>query len=432
MKDKNNIHNILTKKIEESIIRPIYFENIESFLENNLIKIIIGSRRSGKSYYLYSIIKYLINTKKISKKQIFYINKEWNDFDEIREYTDIENLFQTSWIDTKKTFFIGLDEIQEVDGFEKFVNSIQSKFPHAIIFITGSNSKLLSSKYTTLLSGRYIEKRIYPLSFQEFIMFSSHKTNWKTKNSISDKEYEKYFQEYIHYWGLPQIPYISNNDLKIEYLKWVYNTVFTKDIVEFFNIRNVKLLRNIHRYLFKELWWLFTAQNISKYFQSQKINVAVDTIINYLNYSQDAFLFNEIERYDIKGKKIFEINSKIYPLDTGIRNAIVGYDHFSEREKIFEFLVLQHLLIHWWKVYVWVLWNKEIDFIAERRNQKIYIQVAYLLSSDQVIQREFWNLEQIQDNHPKMVISSDTTQWYTSQGIIHQNIIDFLLNRQIP
>ncbi len=404
----------LQDKLENSIQRKKYFENIDNFLDSPVIKIITGARRVGKSYYLYSVIKYLLEQKNLKKSQIFYINKERIEFESIRDYQDLNKLFEKTNIDTSQKFFLGIDEAQEIIWFEKFLNSIYSKYPHWIFFVTGSNSKLLSSKYSSLLSGRYIEKHIYPLTFNEYCLFAQKTgTFWD-------------FKEYLQYGAMPQIPFIQDKNLKYEYLKWVYNTVFTKDIVEFFGIRNVPLLRKIHQYLFKETWSLFTAQNISKYFQSQHIKVSVDTVVNYLWYSQDAFLFQEINRFDIKGKKVFEINSKIYPLDLWLRNTIIGFDRFSDREKLLEQTVLLHLLACGREVKIWILWNKEIDFIASKQSKKVYIQVCYLLSTDKVIQREFGNLEQIKDNYPKFVVSTDESFDWGINWIQHINIIDFL------
>jgi len=406
----------LKKKIGDVIFREKYLENIDKVLDLRLINVIVWPRRVGKSYFLYSVLKYLLEKNKIDFSQIFYVNKEWAEFDEITNYNDLNDFFNTQEkIDKNKIFFVWLDEVQEIDGWEKFVLNIYSKYENAIIFITWSNSKLLSSKYSTLLSGRYLEKIIYPLSFKEFCQFSKKESNKKT------------FFEYLEFGWLPKIPFIKDNDLRYDYLNWVYNTVFTKDVVEYFKIRNVSLLRKINKYLFKELWNMFTANNITKYFKSQKIKVSVDTVLNYLDYSKSAFLFNEIERFDLKWKKILEVNSKIYSFDLGIRNSVVWFNLVQDIEKFLEQVVLNHLLLNWYNVKVGVFDNKEIDFIAEKNGEKKYIQVCYLLSSEKVIEREFWNLLKIDDNYEKIVLSLDDFPSSDYKWIKHYNLIDYIL-----
>lgn len=405
----------LFNKIDEVIIRQKYLQDIDKVLDLWLINIIVWPRRVGKSYFLYSVIDYLNKNKKLKKTQIFYINKEWRDFDNIKTYNDLVDLFEKSGINTSETFFVWLDEIQEVEWFEKFVLDIFSKYKKAIIYVTWSNSKLLSSKYATLLSWRYREQIIYPLTFEEFLQFSKKEANKKT------------FYEYLEFGWLPKIPLINDISLRYDYLNGIYNTVFTKDVVEFFGIRNVSLLRKINMYLFKELWNHFTAQNIKKYFKSQDIKVSVDTVLNYLDYSKSAFLFNDIERYDLKWKKILEINSKIYAFDLWIRNAIAWFSPVSDIEKLLELVVLNHLLADGYDVKVGNMQDKEIDFIAKKDNEIKYIQVCYLLSSKDVVDREFWNLLAIKDNYEKIVLSLDDFVNSDYKWIKHYNILDWII-----
>ena len=408
--------DILEEKLKKVIPRQLYLKDIDSILDSNLINVIVWPRRVGKSYFLYSVINYLLEKDIITSNQIFYINKEWIEFDFIQDYRDLQNYFSKFRIDTSKKFFVWLDEVQEIKWWEKFVLSLQSKYSNAIIFVTGSNSKLLASKFATLLAGRYIQKVIYPLSFKEFKYFSG----------ISNEQ--KAFELYVKIWWLPKVSFLQDEDLIFEYLQWVYNTVFVKDIVEFFKIRNVSILRKIHKFLFSQMGSVISASNISNYFKSQKIKVSVDTVVDYINYSKDAFLFNEIERYDIRWKKILEVHSKIYSFDLGIRNAVVWWNFKKDIEKYLEQIVLNHLLIWWWKAYVGILRDKEIDFIAEKGWKKIYIQVCYLLSSEKVVEREFWNLLKIKDNWPKYVISMDPIKYWNYEWISHLNIFEFLNN----
>ncbi|MDR0608284.1 MAG: ATP-binding protein [Candidatus Peribacteria bacterium] len=404
----------LFTKIKEVIPREKYLQNIDKLWESSLINLIVGPRRVGKSYFLYSVIDHLMKQKQLKKSQIFYVNKERNEFDEITTYQDLHQLFQKAKIATDEPFFVGLDEVQEIEGFEKFILNLFSKYHQAKIFITGSNSKLLSSKYATLFSGRYIEKTIYPLTFKEFCQFSQQEAT------------KEMFNEYLEFGGLPQIPFISNKNLRYDYLNGVYNTVFTKDIVEFFKVRNVALLRKVNAYLFKEAGNFFTAQNIAKYFISQNITISVDSVLNYLNYSKSAFLFSDIERYDLKGKKILEVNSKIYPFDMGIRNAVVGFHLIGEIEKFLEIVVLHQLLVNGYEVKVGNTGEKEIDFIAKKGNEITYLQVCYLLSSQKVIEREFGNLLAIPDNYEKIVLSLDDFTSGEYKGVQHINVIEWL------
>jgi len=406
--------NELFNKIKEVIPRKQYLHDIDQILDLWLINIIVWPRRVGKSYFLYSVIDYLLKQEKLRESQIFYINKEWSEFDEVKTYKDLQTWFTQSHITTDETFFVGLDEVQEIEGFEKFILDLFSKYPKAKIFITGSNSKLLSSKYATLFSGRFFERTIYPLTFKEFWQFSKKKLT------------KELFYEYLEFGGLPKIPFINDNHLRYDYLNGVYNTVFTKDIVEFFNIRNVSLFRKIMVYLFKELWNHFTAQNIMKYFRSQHIKISVDSVLNYLFYAKSAFLFNDIERYDLKGKKILEVNSKIYPFDAGIRNAVVSFNRTREIEKFLELIVLNHLLVQGYEVKIGNIGEKEIDFIARKNTEIKYIQVCYLVSSQEVIDREFGNLLEIKDNYEKIVLSLDDFVGGDYMGIKHYNLIEWL------
>lgn len=405
----------LFSKIDEVIIRQKYLQNIDKVLDLWLINIIVWPRRVGKSCFLYSVIDYLIKNTKLKKTQIFYVNKEWREFDNVKTYNDLVDLFEKSNINTNEIFFVWLDEIQEVEWFEKFVLDIFSKYKKAKVYVTWSNSKLLSSKYATLLSWRYREQIIYPLTFEEFLQFSKKEANKKT------------FYEYLEFGWLPKIPLINDTSLRYDYLNGIYNTVFTKDVVEFFGIRNVSLLRKINMYLFKELWNYFTAQNIKKYFKSQDIKVSVDTVLNYLDYSKSAFLFNDIQRYDLKWKKTLEINSKIYAFDLWIRNAIAWFSPVSDIEKLLELVVLNHLLADGYDVKVGNMQDKEIDFIAKKDNEIKYIQVCYLLSSKDVVDREFWNLLAIKDNYEKIVLSLDDFVNSDYKWIKHYNILDWII-----
>ncbi len=412
------MNNKLKNYIDKIKYRTKYFEDFEDFCFAPFVKIIIWARRVGKSFFVFQTIKKLLEEKKLKKSEIFYINKEWLEFDEIKDYKDL-NIFFENWKEKNNVWnklFIWIDEIQEIENWEKFILSVWSSYPEAIIYITGSNSKLLSKDIWTNLRWRYISKKIYPLSLSEFSEFKWEKID------------KTLFSEYINFWWLPAITSIESENIKIDYLKWVYNTIFVKDLIEYENIRNVSLLKNIHRFLFKEVWNLINSKNISDYLKKEKINTSVETILNYIEFSCNSFLIDEVNRYDIRGKKLFEITKKIFSFDLGIRNSLIWIDLKNDIWGIYENIVYNHLVSNWYEVKVGILWDKEIDFIAEKNNKKIYIQVAYLLSSEKVIDREFWNLMKIKDWWEKIVISNDELFIDNYEWIKHYNILDWLKN----
>ena len=404
--------------IKKSINRNKYLYDFEDFCFAPFIKIIIWARRVWKSFYIFNIIKKLLKDKILKENEIFYINKEWLEYDDLNNYKDLNNYF-LEWKNNKKIwnkFFVWIDEIQEINEWQKFILSIWSSYPDSIIFLTWSNSKLLSKDLWTNLRWRYISKKIYPLSINEFSLFK--------KQNID----EKLLNEYINYWWLPAISSIHDTNIKIEYLKWVYNTIFVKDLLEYENIRNTNLLKNIHKFLFKEFGNLINSSNIWDFLKNQKIKTSVETILNYIEFSLNSYLFDEVYRYNIRWKKLFEITKKIYSFDLWIRNSIVWLSIKNDIWWIYENLVYNHLISNWYNVTIWILWEKKIDFIAEKWWEKIYIQVAYLLSNEQVIAREFWNLLNIKDWWKKIVISSDKLFTNNYEWIKHYNILDWLKN----
>ncbi len=401
---------LLVKKREK------YLDDFSSFCFAPFIKIIVWARRVWKSFYIFQVINRLLEEQKIEEKSVLYINKEWIEFDEIKNYSHLNTYF-LDWKEKNNVwdeFFMWVDEIQEIKDWQKFILSIWSSFPKSIIFITGSNSKLLSKDIGTKLRWRYISKKIYPLSLQEFSFF-------KQKEINSDL-----LTEYVTYWWLPALTSIADENIKLEYLKWVYNTIFVKDLLEYENIRNSTLLKNIHKFLFKEFGNLINSKNISDFLKKENIKTSVETILNYIDFSLNSYLFDEVLRYDIRGKKIFEITKKIYSFDLWIRNALVGLSIKDDIWWIYENLVYNHLISNWYDLKVGILWEKEIDFIIEKQWIKKYIQVAYSLANEKVIEREFWNLCSIKDWWEKIVVSSDIFFTNNYEWVKHYNILDFL------
>lgn len=406
----------LKENIKKTILRDKFLSDFDSFCFAPFIKIIVWARRVWKSFYLFSIIKNILENEILKENEIFYINKEWLEYDEIKDYKDLNKYF-LEWKEKSKVwnkFFLWIDEIQEILDWQKFILDIWSSYPESFIFITWSNSKLLSKDIGTNLRWRYISKKIYPLSLKEF---------WLFKNKEID---EKLFQEYINYWWLPAICLINDTNIKLEYLKWVYNTIFVKDLLEYENIRNSSLLKNIHKFLFKEFWNLINSKNISDFLKNQNIKSSVETILNYMEFSFNSYLFDQVNRYDIRWKKLFEITKKIYSFDLWIRNSIVWLSIKDDIWWIYENIVYNHLVSNWYNVNIWILWEKEIDFIAEKNWEKKYFQVCYLLTDEKVMNREFWNLLNIKDWWEKIVISSDRLFVNNYEWIKHYHILDWL------
>ena len=397
--------------------RDNYFEDFESFCFAPFVKVIVWARRVGKSFFLFETIKKILENKVLKEKEIFYINKEWIEFDEIKDYKDLNHIFE-KWRKENNIgnkFFVWIDEVQEIKDWQKFILSVWSSFPESIVYITWSNSKLLSKDIWTNLRWRYISKKIYPLSLNEFLQFKNKKLT------------DDLFFEYINFGWLPAISLIENENIKNEYLKWVYNIIFVKDLLEYANIRNPSLLKMIHKFLFKEIGHLINWKNIANFLKSENIKTSVETILNYMEFSFDSYLFDEVLRYDIRWKKIFEITKKVYAFDLWIRNAIVWINLKNDINGILENLVYNHLVLNWYDVKVGILYDKEIDFIAEKNGDKKYIQVCYILSDENVIEREFWNLTKIKDNYEKIVVSYDSLFVNNYEWIKHINIKDFLL-----
>ena len=396
------------------IFRKKYFEKIKPFIDKPVIKIITGMRRVGKSYFLKEIIE------KISKKnQIIFIDKDDIDFDFIQDYKDLNRYLLQELKSKKGKCYLFIDEVQEIKNWEKVIVSLHKK-ENVDIYLTGSNAHLLSSELATLISGRYVEIKIYPLSYSEFVLF----------NGDSFTSHTDCFSKYLKYGGMPGLFHLEQTDDTVyKYLESIFDTILFKDIIKRYNVRNISLLEKIYKFLFENIGNLITANSISKYLKSQKIKTYPDTIQNYLNYFTNAYLAYKVSRYDIKGKKILDFNDKYYINDLGIRHAIFNYRN-TDISQLLENIVYMELLYRGYKVCIGSAKNFEIDFIATKQNEKIYIQVTYLLASDETIRREFEPLTKIKDNHPKFVISMDEKIWGDDfDGIKRLNIIDFLTNQ---
>ena len=395
------------------IQRDEYLNFIENYIDKPIVKVLIGMRRVGKS----AIIKLLINKllkKNISASNILYINKESLEFDEIKNYKDLYRYAINYFKGIKNRKYIFIDEIQEIAEWEKSVNSFLAD-NYGDITISGSNSKLLSSELATLLSGRYIEIPVYPLTFKEFLQFRSKKTDTETE-----------FKNFLRYGGLPGIHLLPlKDDTIFAYLNSILNTVLYSDVIIRHKIRDAAVFDRVVKYLFDNIGNITTAKKIADYFKSQKVKVSVDTVLNYITYLETSLIINRVPRYDIKGKKFLEFHDKVFLNDIGLRNGLIGY-----REKdingLLENIVYKELQSRGYKVSVGVLNQLEIDFIAEKQNDIKYIQVCYLLNSEDTVEREFGSLEKISNNYEKIVVSMDKFFPEERNGIFHKYLIDFL------
>jgi predicted AAA+ superfamily ATPase len=385
-----------------------------------VIKVITGMRRVGKSYLLKLIIETLDAQKSNGPDQILYINKESLDYDFIKDYKDMHNYVKASFKSVEGSKYLLVDEIQEIHNWEKAVSSLFSE-GDIDIFLTGSNAHLLSSEIATLISGRFVEFPVYTLSFEEFLLF-------RGKNK---KDMHTEFPIYLKFGGLPAIHHFDfDEEVVYQYIGSLYNTILLKDVIKRNNVRNVHLLENITRYVFDNVGNIFSAKKISDYVKSQKMKVGTETIQNYISYILSTFALHKVARYDIKGKRILEIHEKYYLGDIGMRHALLGYKA-ADISGVLENIVYLELKRRGYQIYIGKFGNRKIDFIAEKENRKMYIQVTYMLSSPETIEREFSALRSIKDNYPKYVISMDTVFGNDFEGIRRINLIEFLLNPKI-
>ena len=397
------------------IKREMYMSRIRPFIGKELIKVMTGFRRSGKSVMLQLIQEELV-TQGVQKQQFISFNFEKMGFEHLCNAKALhdEVIQLAKKIDGKVYLFF--DEIQEVKSWEKCINSLRVDLD-CDIYITGSNAKLLSGELATYLGGRYVEFVIYPFSFAEF-----KELYLSVYPQTSDAEC---FNKYLIAGGMP---YLSNLNYEDEpsrlYLEDLYNSVVLKDIVKRNTVRDVDLLEKIIAYVTANIGTTFSATSISKFFKSENRTVATETILNYIKYCLNAYLFYQVKREDLAGKQILSVNEKYYMSDHGVREAVFG-GNTRDINLILENIVYMELLRRGYKVTVGRIGDKEIDFVCRKQNNKLYVQVTYLLASSETIEREFGVLEQIPDNFPKYVVSMDELDM-SRNGIKHCNIRKFL------
>jgi hypothetical protein len=396
------------------IRRDKYLKKITPFIDKPVIKIFTGLRRCGKSTFAKLLIQELLS-KKVSPKNIVYINKDSLEFDFISNYNDLYHYVTKTLNKTRGKKYLIVDEVQEIEGWEKAISSFFNDNV-ADIYITGSNSRMLSSELATLLTGRYIEFHLNTLTFTEHLLFRGKDRN----------DEEKEFTSFIKYGGLPGIHQMDYNDEVIsQYISAIYSTILLKDVVAKNQIRDVALLERIVKYFADNCGNITTAKGISNFLKSQRISCSVDTIMNYIQWLTDSYIIYKVSRYDIKGKKQLELYEKYYLGDIGFIFSILG-DKFDDISGKLENIVFLELISRGYKVSIGKLYDKEVDFIAVKSDRKIYIQVAYLLSDEKVIDREFGAFSSIKDNYTKIVLSLDKFFTGEKDGVKWFNLIDFL------
>ena len=391
--------------------RKGYIDRIKPFMQKSVAKVLTGQRRVGKRFLLYQLIEEILAEE--PDANIIYVNLEDFTFSSLQTAEDLHS-YIISHSKEKVKNYIFIDEIQDIPGFEKVIRSLLLNEDNDI-YITGSNAKMLSGELATYLSGRYIEFKIYSLSYSEFLEF----------HGLTESETS--YELYSRYGGLPYLLNLPLEDETVnEYLKSVYSTIVFRDVVSRYKLRNTLFLEKLIQFLSENIGNLFSAKNISDYLKSQHTAISVNQIQSYTEYLNNAFLIHRVERYDLIGKRVFEIGEKYYFENMGIRNIVIGY-RITDKAKILENLVYNHLLYKGYDIKVGYYGDKEIDFVGEKNGEKLYIQVALKIDSDKTAEREFGNLLKIQDNYPKIVVTEDTFSGNSYEGIRHCSIRQFLM-----
>jgi predicted AAA+ superfamily ATPase len=403
------------KNPELGFYRADYTDKILLYTNNRLVKVLIGQRRTGKSYILRQLANKLIDNG-IDSQNILYINKEYTDFDFIANYTDLDDFVKLykKQLNVSGKVYLFIDEIQNVTGWEHFVNSYSQDFTDDYeIFISGSNSKMLSGELATLLSGRYVNFEIFPFSFPEYL------------GMLKQECTRQNFIEYMESGGLPELFNLRGDEIKRNYVSAIKDTVFLRDIIQRYSVKEPKLLEDIFVFLVNNAANLVSITNIVNYFKSLGRKTTYDTVSAYIGYMEDAFLVHKSERYDIRGKDTISGNSKYYINDLAYKNYLYTGFGYGIGYKL-ENLVYLNLKRAGYQVYTGVFRDKEVDFVALKGDKILYIQATYLLIDEKTIEREYSPLESITDNYEKIVVSLDEIRFSQKNGIKHEQIWNFM------
>lgn len=399
------------------IERQGYSDRIERMFGKGMVVALTGQRRVGKSCVMKRIYE---KYSQDSHNNVIYIDMEKTAFADITNYENLE-AYVAERLDSSKDNYLFIDEVQEIQDFEKAILSLQSD-GSCQIMVTGSNAKMLSSELSTRLRGRYIGYHIHGLDYEEFIEFHNLQDN------------DESLGMFLQYGGLPQLRQfgLANSDLIDDYFENVVNTIVLRDIIERESIRNVPLLRTLVRFIADNIGKQFSARSIVGVLKSQNTETSTNMVLNYLEYLCNAYIIDRVGRYNIHGKKILELGDSFYFEDLGLRNHLVGGNRRFDIEKVMENAVYRHLLRLGYTVYIGILHKAEIDFVAEKQGSTVYIQVCYMLASEDTVEREFGNLRMIKDSHPKYVVSMDRMYGKANvDGIRHLHLRDFLKLRSL-
>ena len=388
--------------------RTFYLDKISKYQNNSLVKVLVGQRRSGKSYILRQIAEQLIRSG-VSPKNILFINKEFLEFDAIQDYKDLDQLIRhyKAKLKPKGKVYLFIDEIQNIRQWERLVNSYSQDYTESYeLFISGSNSKMLSGELSSLLSGRYISFEIFPFSYAEYL------------GVLNLERGKASFIEYLQTGGLPELFHLPDEESKRHYVSALKDTVLLRDIIQRQAIKDPKLLEDLFIYLINTSSNLLSINNIANYFKSQGRKTSFDTISNYIGFIEDSFLVHHSERFDIRGKETIAGNAKYYSNDQAYRNYLFGgYGHGSGYQ--LENIIFIELKRQGFQVYTGVLPQKEVDFVAQRAERVMYVQCAYLLADEATIKREYSALNAISDHYEKWVLSLDDISFPVQNGIRH-------------
>ena len=394
--------------------RSGYTAKIEGFVSDRVVKVLTGQRRVGKSYILRQIAKSLIDSG-VDRNNTFFVNKEYLSFDFVRTYQDLEDLFREyrRQLSPEGKIYIFLDEVQEIKEWERFVNSYsQDCAAQYELFISGSNSRMLSSELGTLLSGRYVEFKIYPFSFDEYASYKGLE-----KNSLD-------FAQYMKEGGLPELLKLSGDEARMQYAEGLKNTILLRDVIQRHNVRDSVLLEDLFTYLVNNASKLTSIQNLVNYLASKRRKASYETLAQYIDYLTETFVIHKLERYDIKGKESLGGNFKYYANDTAFHNFLYGGYNYGSGY-LLENIVFLDLMRSSYRVYVGVLNGLEVDFVAEKGDRKIYVQVAYHLNDEETIEREYAPLRKTGDSYEKYVVSLDEISLPSKDGIRNIPAWDF-------
>lgn len=401
-------------RLDLGFSRPSYTSKISGYVSDRVVKVLTGQRRVGKSYILRQVASSLIDSG-VNKANTFFVNKEYLPFDFVRTYSDLEDLLQEYKRELKPEgkIYIFLDEVQEIEGWERFVNSYsQDCSAEYELFISGSNSRMLSSELSTLLSGRYIEFNVYPFSFEEYISYKG-----LDKNSYS-------FVQYMKDGGLPEMLKLPGTEARTQYMEGLKNTILLRDIIQRHSVRDSVLLEDLFTYLVNNASKLTSIQNLVNYLGSKRRKVSYETVAQYIGYLTETFIIHKLERYDIKGKEALGGNAKYYANDVAFHNFLYGGYNYGTGYML-ENIVFLDLMRASFRVYVGTINDREVDFVAEKGDRKIYVQASYILGDEDTIGREYSPFGKIADNYEKYVVSMDEIQLPSRDGIRNIPVWDF-------